>query len=455
MIVLIYAEVAVRERDSKLLLATVAASRGHKVVVADKQTLLSAINRNLFSGAIFHTKSVTPDSQKISEHREILAKGLDVTSQDEEAGLANYGFEKFAQRRFGAESINQLAALFCWGPEDYSFLVSRYPECSEKIHLVGSSRADLWHHKASSVATTPQRFEFGNYLLVSSSFGMLEAPIAQFFASEFSSGYYSRDLTMMKERFEYFSDTFTLAFAFYEAVVKLCDLFPNLQIVFRPHPRESLALWSLFFGGLQNVHVTREGSSSDWVHHASALLHNGCTTAFEAQMAGKPVISFEPFAREDGSLANEIGTRTRTLEELEEAIQTAVYGTQKTRPNVAHKADSLVSSKIFTKETELASERIVSVWESVAKDSPEAGFPRLRFWFLTGPRRTIDLGRSLLGRESGTGANQKFPPQNFDEVREKVRKIEAFLGVRSKATVLRMHNRCFVIVPSRRANLRE
>lgn len=443
--VLMYTEVAARELDSKLLLAVVAASRGHTAVVSDKPTLRSGIRMNLFRGAIFHTKSVTPDQFKISFHRQILGKGLHLTSQDEEAGLEHEGFETFARRRFARESVEQLSALFCWGPEDFDFLVGKYPEYRDRIHLVGSPRADLWGERFANAAITPQRFGLNGYLLVSSNFGVPAKPFGEIFRGHLNAGYYSRDPGMLNERLQRFSGKFALIPSFIQALIRVGEVFPTLQVVFRPHPTESISLWEIFLKDLPNVRVIREGSSADWIHRSKALIHSGCTTAFEGRLAGKPVISFEPVEGDYGLAAKALGVRTRTVDELIATLQTLEAGSELVASDAAVTAESLLERKIFTSEQSFAAERIVDVWEVVVGEHDNKAFPFLRFWWFTALNRWQDFLRKLLRRVLRQKKDEKFPAQDFALLIEKVRGIEAVLGLEKGVTVRRMHDRCFVV----------
>ena len=62
-------EVSTRELDSKLLLATLAASRGHQVLISDQESLIKGLVRKFLVPGIFHTKSLTPSKIKIENHR--------------------------------------------------------------------------------------------------------------------------------------------------------------------------------------------------------------------------------------------------------------------------------------------------------------------------------------------------------------------------------------------------
>ena len=55
-----HCEVSSRELDSKLLLAILAASRGHQVIVSDQESIIKGLVRKFLFPGIFHTKSITP-----------------------------------------------------------------------------------------------------------------------------------------------------------------------------------------------------------------------------------------------------------------------------------------------------------------------------------------------------------------------------------------------------------
>ena len=87
-------EIAPRELDSKLLLATLAASKGHEVVVSDLTGIMTGIKRGVLAPGIFHDKSLTPNDKKITRHQFVIDNGFIITSIDEENNLINYGTGK-------------------------------------------------------------------------------------------------------------------------------------------------------------------------------------------------------------------------------------------------------------------------------------------------------------------------------------------------------------------------
>ena len=139
-----HVEHAARELDSKLLIATIAAARGHQVIVSDLEGIEKGMRRGVLAPGIFHTKSLTPSAMKVARHQAMIDNGSMITSIDEEGGLIEYGYDRSAKVRYSEETIEQSSAVFGWGTDDVEGLKQFYPKHTAKIHKTGSPRADLW-----------------------------------------------------------------------------------------------------------------------------------------------------------------------------------------------------------------------------------------------------------------------------------------------------------------------
>ena len=162
----LHLETSVRELDSKLLLAVLAASKGHEVVLSNLHNILRGLERKLLKPGILHTKSLTPGKSKIFLHNKIINMGCKLTSIDEENGLVDYGYDRFAKVRYSDKTINQASAVFTWGPEDYKTLKKYYPSHAHKIYMTGSPRVDLWHPNFSSYWQKKSKKSNKPYLLI-------------------------------------------------------------------------------------------------------------------------------------------------------------------------------------------------------------------------------------------------------------------------------------------------
>jgi len=140
----LHVEILSRELDSKLLLATLAASRGHRMIISDITGIEKGVNNDVIPPGIFHTKSLSPFKLKIARHQRMIDKGFLVTSMDEEGNLNDYGYHGDAKTRFSNQTIEQSSAVFGWGTDDVEILKKNYPKYSHRIHKTGSPRSDLW-----------------------------------------------------------------------------------------------------------------------------------------------------------------------------------------------------------------------------------------------------------------------------------------------------------------------
>ena len=95
-----------------------------------------------------------------------------------------------------------------------------------------------------------------------------------------------------KQTFLRASQQFKTILAFIEAIKYLANNNKGYDIILRPHQNEDLDSWKIFLKGIPNVHVNREGSITGWINNSFAVMHNGCTTAFEATISGKKSNSF-------------------------------------------------------------------------------------------------------------------------------------------------------------------
>jgi hypothetical protein len=88
-------EISTRELDSKLLLAIIAAARGHQVLISDMSGIDRGFRSKLLAPGIFHTKCLTPFENKIKFHQTLIDNGYMITSIDEESGLDLVSYENF------------------------------------------------------------------------------------------------------------------------------------------------------------------------------------------------------------------------------------------------------------------------------------------------------------------------------------------------------------------------
>ena len=406
-------EISVRELDSKLLLATIAASRGHQVIVSDMSGIDRGFRGKLFAPGIFHTKCITPFAAKIAFHQTLIDNGFLVTSIDEEGGLDISGYDEFSKTRYSEKTIEQSSAVFVWGQEDLEGLKRTYPNHTSKIYITGSPRVDLWRPSFSDYWKTFKRIPNKPFLLIPSNLTManISTPFHQLIKYNKILGYYQRKPELLKRDFNWASEDYLMTYSFIEAIKHLAKNLNGFDIVLRPHPAENLESWETYLDGIPNIHVIREDSISFWIKQAFAVMHSGCTSAIESIISEKPVISYEPFPMKyRPSFTNNLGYRVESLENLSKVVNEIFKNSQsKHKTKSVEPSLGILSKKIYHDENELAAEKIVKIWESLNNNQlSRSSNWRLCKWLLKTSELKDNIGRSL----------RKFFPARFDRFRE-------------------------------------
>jgi len=450
----IHVEISARELDSKLLLATLAASRGHEVIISDISGIVNGVKNDTLAPGIFHTKSLTPTKNKIARHQLLINKSFLITSIDEEAGLDIDGYEEFSKTRYSEQTIEQAAIVFAWGTDDSETLKKDYSKHSSKIIKTGSPRVDLWKSIFSDYWDAPYQIPKKPFLLISSNLGWSNGidSFHEMFKRSKSAGYYQREPWLVDYHFGLTSENYKTTKAFIEAIKYISENNNGYDIVLRPHPIEDIEIWKTFLDGIPNVHVIREGSITAWVNKAFAVMHNGCTTAYEATISNKPLLTYLPYVQEYGNvLPNKLGHRVQTPEELLNKINT-IFNDLKSnvKKNVKDSLPETVSKKIFFDNDELATYKIIKKWESLANESLSQNSNWTKFQlFLKAinlKQRISEVLKKLFPVIFGSfEKNYKFPPLNKQDITRRIRGFEKILGIDKKLDCKIMSERTILI----------
>ena len=431
-------EISARELDSKLLLAIIAAARGHQVIVSDMSGIDRGFRSKLLAPGIFHTKCITPFDAKINFHQALIHNGYMITSIDEEAGLDMDDYEEFSKTRYSEQTIEQSSAIFAWGNDDTQFLKQFYPKHLSKIYKTGSPRIDLLKSSFLKYWKAPKSIPKKPFLLVSSNMGKANyvKPFYAIIRENRDIGYYKRDEKMFKNDFGWAAEDYLKTYSFIEAIKYLANNNNGFDIVFRPHPVENIESWKFYLEGIPNVHVIREGSITPWINNSFAVLHSGCTSAIEATVAGKPVVSYVPFQMNySATLTNNLGYRVESLDKLTSTINNLFNnGKPIDQKDLLKSSSDLFSKKIYLDRNELAAEKIVKLWENL--DNQKLSKPsnwRMYQWLLKVTQIKHIIGRSLRKlfpvRFSNFREDFKFSPLNKDDIFDKVSRLQNTLGI--------------------------
>jgi hypothetical protein len=211
---------------------------------------------------------------------------------------------------------------------------------------------------------------------------------------------------------------------FRRALPALGRAFPDHTIVLRPHPSEDHQPWKEVADGIPNIHVVNEGNVVPWLMATELLIHNGCTTAVEAAILGKPAVSYQPVISEphDFHLPNSLSHSARDLPELEQIVRDLLDA--KTPPLGGPERRLVLERHVSALEGPLAADRIVDVLleTGYAERRPPAPNP-LRFgcgWLINRARTANKLLklRSSDHRNSEAFHAHRFPGVTADELQQ-------------------------------------
>ena len=394
-------EVAGRELSANIRLATEASLRGFEAIIIEEELFRSLFYRSGMPVGIVHLKSLRPQPWRIAFYKDLKRRGFTLTSQDQESGLLQEKFKWFASARYSDESLSLVDGVMTWGARETKFLRETYPQHTAKLHETGSPRVDLWREKSSS-PPNPVGQEF---ILFSSNLPILA-----------SGGFWSP--AIRKQAFDV-SDRMpslernlrTIAFI-YNLAKLMKKQAPDLLLVVRPHIAEAEEAWPALLGSFTNVHITREGSISDYLPHSLCLIHQGCTTGIEAFISKKKSFAIGGLG-EATNIADRLSIPTNTpsslLEDLLSNKSQSSY-----RPA---SAEAELRQRLKIPNSASSSSQIADFWLQLAIKETGAKrrlrFNRLRWrLFLVALKVPPHIAKHI---GIATGGSRKFPEMTGEQ----------------------------------------
>jgi surface carbohydrate biosynthesis protein len=438
----------VRELDSKLLLACVAAERGFASIIGSRTRLDFRVAQ--FPPSIYLSKSMTPKSAKMFRILQLL--GHKVAVGDEES-LVYFTPDHYYRRRMSPRTLQYVSELLAWGRDNVELWRKSPHYTGVPIHEVGNPRMDLLRPELRSFAEDDVcsiRKQFGKFVLINTNFSMVNGFFDTFnvfkkpaspgtraelgaagigTTPEFAAGYAAHKQGLFE--------------AFKGLLPALSQRFPEQMFVLRPHPGENREPWYSAARSLPNVRVVHEGNIVPWLLACEVLVHNGCTTAVEAAVMDTPSITFRPRKSQpfDCDLPNGLSHEATSVDELCETLHSLLRGelgcaapTRAPRPLVEY---------LTALDGPFASERIVDALET--SDALRGGLHRpplgdyLRGYWAATQRSFVK--RFIKAKISGHRNNPAFQRHRFqgvsiDELRDRIarfgRALGRFEGVRAE-----------------------
>lgn len=216
---------------------------------------------------------------------EYKRNGIKVAVLDTE-GIAGRDFEEFADLFFETNMTDLIDLYMFWGNGQLQAVEKRSAPQPKKKTVTGCPRYDFF----SEVWTKSIDIgDFGSsYILFNTNFPIVNP--------RFSSGKDDEYKTLLRVGYDPkeakdLVDQNMYAFLEIKKLVKsVATSLPDENFILRPHPFESIKGYSDLYE-YPNVKVIQEGSSNAWIYQAKSLVHLNCTTAIEAALMGKKVLT--------------------------------------------------------------------------------------------------------------------------------------------------------------------
>ncbi len=310
-------EIWSREFDAKILLTTFAVNQGWTVVIGPKTSMERRLEK-FPNGIVLQYGLSKHFKNSVSKLKNFDHK---IAVLDEES-LVTLGKYRYLKDKITLDTAQYVDYFFCCGPKHFNIVNSKLKKIKNcSLAITGNPRLDLLRKNMNFLFEDESekiKKIYGNFILVNGNFGSFNHAMGEKYTQNAlkEKGWINSydDLNFHNERIA------LQGYFFKKFQEMILDLSRNgWKIIVRPHPSENLAPWMVLSKKAgKRVKVIRQGNIIPWLIASNAIIHNGCTTAIEAFMLGKPVISYRPkiIERLETVLPNKISIQVSNLKDL-------------------------------------------------------------------------------------------------------------------------------------------
>ena len=433
----------VRELDSKILLACIAARHGLSSVIGFRREMHFRISS--FPPGIYLSKSMTTASDLVFRIMKNL--GHEIVAWDEEA-LVHLPPEIYYSRRLSPAAMALVSHMFAWG-QDNAELWGQYSHLPKgvEIDITGNPRNDLLRSEIRPYygkTVEELRKKYGDFILINTNFNHVNAfypglnlmvppdkpgeKLKYGRAAKGMSREYAEGLRNLKQ------DIFE---KFQQLIPDLEKEFPEHNIVVRPHPTENQEIYRNIAARCSRVWVTNEGNVVPWLMATKAVIHNGCTTGVEAYAMGVPAISYRAAVNEVYDygfyrLPNLLSYQCFDLEELQFTLGHILSG--ELGPAAGDERKTLADEYLTALHGPLACERIVDICNKMVDRQDKISRPPLHRWlkgYCLANMRTLKRkfkARLPRARKKPEFHRHRYPEVSLEDMGERIVRFQQVLG---------------------------
>ena len=277
----------VRDLPSLIILASELIKRGMKVCLTPFYGVGNFVART--NPNIVVLNYARPNN--INLIKKLKSKGIQVCVLDTEGGIfSNTGSENTYEKTVIKDSSVRglISKYFVWGEKLYKLLRDKEIYTEDQLLLTGTPRFDTYSGKYKTFINGRKEH---NYILITGSFPTVNS---KFQSVEVESKMLIEKFNYEPEYVERLVKNLTSGLRLYvEKVCELAKTFPDVDIVYRPHPFEKDSYYDDKFRDYPNIKLIKEGVIAEWIYNAFALIHFESSCALDAVLMNKPCFAFE------------------------------------------------------------------------------------------------------------------------------------------------------------------
>jgi surface carbohydrate biosynthesis protein len=452
----------VRELDSKVLLACVAARHGFSSLIGFRREIHFHISS--FPPGIYLSKSMTAASDLVFQIMRHL--GHRILAWDEEA-LVHLPPEIYYSRRLSPVSMALVSHMFAWG-RDNAELWRQYSQLPNgvEIDITGNPRNDLLRPEIRpyyNKTVEELRNKHGDFILINTNFNHVNAfyPGLNLFIPNDKPGEEPRPgraaRGMTREYAKGLRDHKQAIFdKFQQLIPAVVKAFPKYNIIVRPHPTENQEVYRQIAARCERVSVTNEGNVVPWLMATQAVIHNGCTTGVEAYAMGVPAISFRAVVNEHYDygfyrLPNLLSHQCFDFDELRLTLEKILAG--KLGPAAGNDRKTLADEYLVALDGPLACERIAHICNKMVDGKDKISRPPLHRWlkgYCLANARTFKRkfkARLPSARRKPEFHRHRYPDISLKDMDERISRFQQVLGDAGELKVEKISGQFFLISP--------
>lgn len=274
-----------REGLYNYYLALMLVKENYRVCIGDQRIIQSLA---LYSGSknLYIDKSL---AKVKSNWYKKLPKNLSLISHDVEFTGTQYG-QHFCDVRYSNEGVNRSAFTLFHNEYERS-IVQKFKKV-KSIDLLGSWSFNYSKNLSSDVESETikeVKEKFGEFIFIPSNFGGYfrkegQKEFLKWAKNHFRGNAYDKFMMRIEKRERSREKLIS-------TIKEIAEKFKNEKFIIRPHPTEASSAWrSINFP--KNVDIYSGFNASSMVSASKAVMHNGCTTAFDAYLKSKKQIFF-------------------------------------------------------------------------------------------------------------------------------------------------------------------